>query len=413
MYYSVRALSSIWYIDFSTHAAAGGAVAFSATIEAADFDVYKNGSATQRTSTAGFTISETFDSVTGAHQIAIDMSDNTDAGFYSAGAHLKVLLSPDETVDSQTVVKWIGSCDLETNGAATVRLYQESKYPNLPTISTTTGNTTGRINFTDVVDAQVADGDLVSSTWFVWDQTNGQWVDVVFVSIESARLANVVLIADQSVMDFTVAAGDRLIHTGWNALKAVVPGRTLDIDADSDLPWNADWDAEVESEVDDALGGGTGTALTAIPWNAAWDAEVESEVDDALGGGTGTALTAIPWNAAWDAEVESEVDDALGGGTGTALTAIPWNAAWDAEVQSEVDDSLNTAISELGVAAPTATPTVRTALMLIYMALRNKLVVQTSGTDAIEFYNDAGTLIWKKLITDDGSDYTEAEGTSG
>lgn len=77
------------------------------------------------------------------------------------------------------------------------------------------------------------------------------------------------------------------------------------------FPWNNDWDAEVESEVDDSIGGGTGTALTAIPWNASWDAEVESEVDDSVGGGTGTALTAIPWNASWDSEVESESTDAL------------------------------------------------------------------------------------------------------
>ena len=32
--------------------------------------------------------------------------------------------------------------------------------------------------------------------------------------------------------------------------------------------------------------------------------------------------------------------DALGAGTGTALTAVPWNANWDAEVQSEVQDAL-------------------------------------------------------------------------
>ena len=49
----------------------------------------------------------------------------------------------------------------------------------------------------------------------------------------------------------------------------------------------------------------------------------------------------------------------------------------------------------------------------MYMALRNKLVVQTSGTDALEIYNDAGTKIAKKLITDDSSDYTEDEMTSG
>lgn len=80
-----------------------------------------------------------------------------------------------------------------------------------------------------------------------------------------------------------------------------------------------------------------------------------------------------------------------------------------AEVESEVNDALDTAISELGVAAPTATPTIRTALMLMYMALRNKLVVQTSGTDALEVYNNAGTKIAAKLITDAAGDYTEAE----
>ena len=97
------------------------------------------------------------------------------------------------------------------------------------------------------------------------------------------------------------------------------------------------------------------------------------------------------------------------GGTGDHLTALPWNAAWDAEVESEVNDAIDTAISELGVAAPTATPTIRTGLMLLYMMARNKLVVQTSGVDAIEVYNDAGTKIAAKAITDDGSDYTEAE----
>jgi len=47
--------------------------------------------------------------------------------------------------------------------------------------------------------------------------------------------------------------------------------------------------------------------------------------------------------------------------------------------------------------------------MLMYMALRNKLVAQTSGTDAIEIHNNAGTKIAAKAITDDGDDYTEAE----
>jgi len=80
-----------------------------------------------------------------------------------------------------------------------------------------------------------------------------------------------------------------------------------------------------------------------------------------------------------------------------------------AEVLTQVNTALDTAIAELGVAAPTATPTMRTGLMLLYMALRNKTVVQTSGTDALEIHNDAGVKIASKLLTDTGTDYTEAE----
>lgn len=99
------------------------------------------------------------------------------------------------------------------------------------------------------------------------------------------------------------------------------------------------------------------------------------------------------------------------GTAGAGLTSIPWNAAWDAEVESEVNDAIDTVIAELGVAAPAATPTLRTGMMLMYMAMRNKLDVQTSGTDALEIHNDSGTQITSKLLTDDGADYSEAKMT--
>ena len=102
------------------------------------------------------------------------------------------------------------------------------------------------------------------------------------------------------------------------------------------------------------------------------------------------------------------------GVAGAGLTAVPWNAAWDADVESEVNDALDTAIAELSQAIPTATPTVRTALMLLYMALRNRLDIDTTGaSDFKEIYNDAGTVITKKTLTDDGATYSEAEMISG
>jgi hypothetical protein len=85
---------------------------------------------------------------------------------------------------------------------------------------------------------------------------------------------------------------------------------------------------------------------------------------------------------------------------------IDFGATKKASINTEADNALDTAISELGVAAPTATPTVRTALMLLYMALRNKIDVDAT---AKEVYNDAGTKIASKTLADDGTNYTEAK----
>lgn len=94
---------------FTTHAAAGGAVAPNSAFEAADVRIYKDGSATQRNTEAGYTMTSPFDSITGLHQIAVDLSDNTDAGFYAAGSYYEIVLSPDETIDSKAEVRVIGS----------------------------------------------------------------------------------------------------------------------------------------------------------------------------------------------------------------------------------------------------------------------------------------------------------------
>jgi hypothetical protein len=84
-----------------------------------------------------------------------------------------------------------------------------------------------------------------------------------------------------------------------------------------------------------------------------------------------------------------------------------------ANILAEVNTALDTAISELSQGIPTATPSVRTGIMLMYMALRNKLDVATVATDTLEIHSDDGTRIAQKLLTDDGSDYSEAKMISG
>ena len=77
-----------------------------------------------------------------------------------------------------------------------------------------------------------------------------------------------------------------------------------------------------------------------------------------------------------------------------------------AEVLTQVNTALNASISELGVAAPTATPSVRTALMLMYMALRN-LRDTTASADIIT--NNAGTTICSATVSDDAVTFRKTE----
>lgn len=67
-------------------------------------------------------------------------------------------------------------------------------------------------------------------------------------------------------------------------------------------------------------------------------------------------------------------------------------------------------LSELAQAQPPKNPTRSQAAMLPYMMIRNKLT--TTGSQK-SIYNDAGTVIAKKALADDGTQYTESQAVSG
>ncbi|TWT49011.1 hypothetical protein KOR42_39270 [Thalassoglobus neptunius] len=92
-------------IPFTTNNTSGGATAPSSPFEAADVTIYKNGSASQKATTNGLTMTSPFDSTTGLHLLEIDTSvDTGDSGFWTEGADYIVVLNPDETVAGQAVV---------------------------------------------------------------------------------------------------------------------------------------------------------------------------------------------------------------------------------------------------------------------------------------------------------------------
>jgi hypothetical protein len=128
--------------------AAGGASAARTT--AGTYRVYKNISTTERTSSAGITDYSGFDSVTGLNAVTIDLSNNTDAGFYAAGNDYVVVLVG-AVVDSLTV---------------NVPLFQFSIENRVPTVALTSGvwgNATRTLTASlDPTAAQIADA--------VWDE---------------------------------------------------------------------------------------------------------------------------------------------------------------------------------------------------------------------------------------------------
>jgi hypothetical protein len=106
--------SSTIYIPFHTFNSSGGSVTITG-LAVTDIEIYKNGSVTQRSSDAGYTLLDTdgidFDGLTGLHGFKIDLSDNTDAGFFAAGSHYMVAVSA-ITADSQTVSFWAATFNI-------------------------------------------------------------------------------------------------------------------------------------------------------------------------------------------------------------------------------------------------------------------------------------------------------------
>lgn len=102
-------------IYFNTFDSTGAPVAPSSAFASSDFAIYKNGSATQKTSTNGITVTSPFDSTTGLHLIEIDTSNDTgDSGFWGTGSDFELVFDTAKTVggisiDGRTVRKW--SCE--------------------------------------------------------------------------------------------------------------------------------------------------------------------------------------------------------------------------------------------------------------------------------------------------------------
>ena len=223
-------------------------------------------------------------------------------------------------------------------------------------------------------------------------------IAVVDANVDKVPLSDGTVTWNATALGSINAEADTAL-TDYGALKPTTAGRDLDVTAGGTA--GIDW-ANVEAPT------------TAVDLSAT-DIQLCDTVTTLTGHtvqtGDNFARLGAPVAASISADiavVDANVDKVpLSDGT------VTWNATALASINAEVDTALDTTVAELSQGVPTATPTMRTGMMLMYMTLRNKLDVATVATDTLEIHNDAGTRITQKLLTDDGTDYSEAKMTSG
>jgi hypothetical protein len=196
-------------IPFSTFDKDDGSASAATDYAAADILVFKGGSTTERASTSGYTATASFDSLTGKNLAIIDLADNTDAGFYSAGGEYLVAINA-ITVDGISTGGWI---------ARFIIGYREAIYNT--TISLVNSQTS------IVLTAGPAeDNALNGMRLIIHDVASGvQWANAIVTTYTGSSKTCVLAAAPT----FTVAATDNVSIMGPSPLQPATAGSTLTV----------------------------------------------------------------------------------------------------------------------------------------------------------------------------------------
>lgn len=214
--------SSTLYIPFHTFDSNGASVTLTG-LAVTDIEIYKNGSATQRASDNGYALLDTdgidFDGLTGLHGISIDLSDNSDAGFYAAGNFYMVAIAS-VTVDTRTVNFWAATFFIGPVAANMTQILGTAVSTpatagildvNVKNIDNDAASASGTVTFPNATLASTTNitaGTLTTVTNLTNAPTNGDLTATMKASINTE--------ADTALSDY-------------GALKPTTAGRTLDV----------------------------------------------------------------------------------------------------------------------------------------------------------------------------------------
>lgn len=251
--YGVVKPGSTIYVPFSSFASSTGASITLTGLAVTDIEIYKDGSTTQRASDNGYALLDTdgidFDGITGIHGFSIDLSDNSTAGFYSAGSRYFIVVSS-VTVDGHTVSFLAGSFVIGYEGAI---------------LNTTIATLASQTSFT--LTAGPAEDDALNGMWLVVHDVASAVQQAVGVVLDYTGSTKTVTLAASP--SFTIATTDNVSVMGPFPLQPSVIGRTLDVSAGGDA------DAVVQSMASDSI---TSSALATSAANEIADAYLNRDL---------------------------------------------------------------------------------------------------------------------------------------
>lgn len=354
-------------VFFGTYGKTNGESITLTDLAVTDIEIYKGISATQRASDNGYTLMDTdgidVDGITGIHGFSIDTGDDSDSGFYAVGSFFTVVVSA-VTVDGQ-IVNFV---------AATFRVVAAEHTAGYPVSTIKDGTGTGEIDTTagGVLVAAIATGGIAAASFAAG-------------AIDAAAIAANAIGASELAADAVTE-----IQSGLATASALTIAQTS-ID---DLPTNAEL-ATALGTADDAVLAQV-ALVKAKTDNLPTDPADQSLIIDATNA-LATLIGDVPTNAEL-AVSQAAADDA----TLAAIAAL--NNLSAAEVNAEVVDALSVDTYAEPTGVPSTTVSIAEKVGRLYQQQRGG--IETDSTEK-RFKNNAGTVLWKKAISDDGTTYTE------
>ena len=422
--------SSVLPIFFNTFNSSGASVTITG-LATSDIEIYKGTSMTQRSSDAGYTLLDTdgidVDSITGIHGFSIDLGDNTDAGFYSAGSFYTVVVSA-ITADSQTVsfvaatfrivgaentagtpVVDVGRISGDATAADNAEAFFDgtgyagtnnviptvTTLTNLPAITANWLTATGIANDA-ITAAKIADGAIDSTTFAASAITSGAFASgaIHATAIDTGAIRADVFAA--GAVDAAALATDAVAKIAdgvWDEATsghatAGTTGAALTAAGSAGDPWS--------TSLPGAYGAGTAGKILGDNLNATVSSRSSHSAADVWAVGTrvltaGTNLV-LPSNAlsnvtAWTVDITGSLSGAVGsvtGNIGGSLTSTERNAIADALLNRDMS-----AVSDTNSRSPL------NALRFV----RNKWSV--SGTTLSVMRENDSDVAWTATVSTD------------